>query len=124
MNRTKHAIVATFWQLLEEKTYNKITVQDIVDRCHVNRNTFYYHFQDIPSLAEWSVEIWADEVIKNRGSFDYLHGRRRHKEEKGAFTSFSFCKKRVFLKVPKQNGIPCYLYLRRKQNRKSFTCRK
>lgn len=36
MNRTKHAIVATFWQLLEEKTYNKITVQDIVDRCHVN----------------------------------------------------------------------------------------
>lgn len=44
MNRTKLAIVDTFWQLLEEKPYNKITVQDIVDRCHVNRNTFYYHF--------------------------------------------------------------------------------
>ena len=38
MNRTKLAIVDTFWQLLEEKPYNKITVQDIVDRCHVNRN--------------------------------------------------------------------------------------
>lgn len=67
MNRTKLAIVDTFWQLLEEKSYHKITVQDIVDRCQVNRNTFYYHFQDIPSLAEWSVETWADAVIKNRG---------------------------------------------------------
>ena len=69
MNRTKLAIVDTFWQLLEEKPYNKITVQDIVNHCHVNRNTFYYHFQDIPSLAEWSVETWTDEVIKNRGTF-------------------------------------------------------
>ena len=72
MNRTKLAIVDTFWELLEEKTYSKITVQDIVDRCHVNRNTFYYHFQDIPSLAEWSVERWTDEVIKNRRTFDSL----------------------------------------------------
>lgn len=72
MNRTKLAIVDTFWQLLEEKPYNKITVQDIVDRCHVNRNTFYYHFQDIPFLAEWSVEMWTDEVIKDRGDFESL----------------------------------------------------
>ena len=56
MNRTKHEIIVAFWQLLEKKPYNKITVQDIVDHCHVNRNTFYYHFQDIPSLTEWSVE--------------------------------------------------------------------
>ena len=69
MNRTKELIVDTFWQLLEEKPYNKITVQDIVNRCKVNRNTFYYHFQDIPSLAENSVEDWMDEVIKNQGIF-------------------------------------------------------
>lgn len=100
MNRTKHAIVATFWQLLEEKTYNKITVQDIVDRCHVNRNTFYYHFHDIPSLAEWSVEIWADEVIKNRGSFDSLThciiymAEECTKEEKGAFYIFFVLQKK------------------------------
>lgn len=72
MNRTKLAIVDTFWQLLEEKPYNKITVQDIVDKCQVNRNTFYYHFQDIPSLAEWSVEKWTDEVIGDKKDFDSL----------------------------------------------------
>ena len=64
MNRTKHAIVATFWQLLEEKTYNKITVQDIVDRCHVNRNTFYYHFQDIYDLLGYIFREEADATLE------------------------------------------------------------
>lgn len=72
MNRTKHEIIVAFWQLLEKKPYNKITVQNIVDHCHVNRNTFYYHFQDIPSLTEWSVETWSDEVIKNQVVFESL----------------------------------------------------
>ncbi|MGN0710910.1 MAG: TetR/AcrR family transcriptional regulator, partial [Anaerovoracaceae bacterium] len=69
MKQTKEIIVDTFWQLLEEKSYNKITVRNIVDRCQVNRNTFYYHFQDIPSLAEHSIEDWADKVIKSKGVF-------------------------------------------------------
>lgn len=63
MNRTKKAIVDAFWQLLEEKPYSKITVQNIVERCQVNRNTFYYHFQDIPTLAECSVQEWMESVI-------------------------------------------------------------
>ena len=50
MKRTKELLTDTFWELLEEKAYSKITVNDIVSRCDVNRNTFYYHFQDIPSL--------------------------------------------------------------------------
>ena len=56
MNRTKNTIIDTFWLLLEEKPYNKITVKDIVDRCQMNRNTFYYHFHDIPELLETAVK--------------------------------------------------------------------
>lgn len=69
MNRTKKAISEVFWQLLEEKPYNKITVQNIVERCEVNRNTFYYHFQDIPELAEYSIKEWTDKVIKENSKF-------------------------------------------------------
>ena len=69
MQRTKKAICDVFWQLLEEKPYNKITVQNIVERCQVNRNTFYYHFQDIPALAEYSIQAWTDQVIKNYCEF-------------------------------------------------------
>ena len=53
MIRTKEIIRDAFWELLEEKPYNKITVQDIVNRCQVNRNTFYYHFEDKYDLVNW-----------------------------------------------------------------------
>ena len=69
MIQTKKIIKETFWELLEEKPYNKITVQDIVKRCRVNRNTFYYHFQDIPTLMIDSIEDWMEEVIQKYGTF-------------------------------------------------------
>lgn len=69
MNRTKKAISDAFWQLLEEKPYNKITVQNIVECCQVNRNTFYYHFQDIPTLAKHSIKEWTEQVIQNNLGF-------------------------------------------------------
>ena len=56
MDRTKKVITDAFWQLLTEKPYNKITVKNIVELCGVNRNTFYYHFPDIPYLLEHTIE--------------------------------------------------------------------
>lgn len=64
MNLSKRAILNAFWALLEEKPYSKITVKDIVDRCGVNRNTFYYHFQDIPSLLEEILTSQIDLLIE------------------------------------------------------------
>ncbi len=64
MNRTKQEISEAFWQLLEEMPYSKITVKEIADRCQLNRNTFYYHFQDIPALAEATMAAWVDDIVK------------------------------------------------------------
>lgn len=69
MNRTSEIIVEAFWELLEEKPYHKITVNDIVNHCHVNRNTFYYHFQDIPTLTTDSIQKWIEDVIEKRETF-------------------------------------------------------
>ena len=60
MKKTKETIIDAFWQLLEEKPFNKITVQNIVERCHLNRNTFYYHFQDKYELLVW---IYFNELF-------------------------------------------------------------
>lgn len=49
---TRNAIIDAFLQLLDERPLSKITVKDIVDVCGINRNTFYYHFEDIPALIE------------------------------------------------------------------------
>lgn len=61
MNITKRVIRESFLQLLNEKALGKITVKDITDRCGINRNTFYYHYQDIPALVE---EICAMQVSR------------------------------------------------------------
>lgn len=50
---TKKAIAYTFKDLLKEKFFNKITVNDIARKCDINRQTFYYHFKDIRDLIEW-----------------------------------------------------------------------
>ena len=58
---TKKAIIESFLHLAERKPPDKITVRDIVDDCGVNRNTFYYYFQDIYAVLE---EL-CEGIIKN-----------------------------------------------------------
>ena len=52
MKKTEQLIIKTFLELVDEKSLDKITIQDIADQCGINRNTFYYHFDDIYSLIE------------------------------------------------------------------------
>lgn len=56
---TKKAIVASFLKLCARKSPDKITVRDIVDDCEINRNTFYYYFQDIYALVEEVFLLWS-----------------------------------------------------------------
>lgn len=53
---TKKAITESFIKLLNERPLDKITIKDIVEDCGINRNTFYYHFADIPALVESIME--------------------------------------------------------------------
>lgn len=71
-NFTKMAIKATFIKLLNERPLNRITVKDIVEECGVNRNSFYYHFEDIPALLEEIVTEEADRIIAEHPSVDSI----------------------------------------------------
>lgn len=62
---TKEIIAKTFTELLDEKPMSKITVKDIVERCGVNRNTFYYHFKDIPDVVEFILKKKWDEILEH-----------------------------------------------------------
>lgn len=64
MNFTKQAITESFLQLLDEKPFSKITVKNIVERCGINRNTFYYHYQDIPALLEEILISRIDALVE------------------------------------------------------------
>ena len=71
-NFTEKAIKEAFVELLGEKPLSGITVKDIVERCGINRNSFYYHFRDIPSLIEEIVTGEADRIISEYNSIDSL----------------------------------------------------
>jgi len=43
--KTKRALAAAFKDLLLEKGYDAITIQDIIDRADVGRSTFYAHYE-------------------------------------------------------------------------------
>ena len=62
---TKIAIMHSLIELLEEKEFTKITVKDIVTRCGINRNTFYYHFEDIYDLLRWMFDSEAVQIVQS-----------------------------------------------------------
>ena len=61
---TEKAIKESFLKLLMERPLSQITVKDIVADCGVNRNTFYYHFEDIPKLLEQIIMEDFEGVIR------------------------------------------------------------
>ena len=60
---TKQAIMQTFMLLIDEKPFDKITVTDIVERCGINRNTFYYHYPDLYALVDDLFRSEAKKII-------------------------------------------------------------
>ncbi len=58
-NFTRRAIKESFLKLLNQRPLNQITIKDIVEDCGINRNSFYYHFEDLPALVE---EMVAEQV--------------------------------------------------------------
>ncbi len=67
---TKNALSASLKKLLLQKPFDKITVTDITEDCGLNRMTFYYHFQDIYDLLEWTCQEDARKYLKNKKTYD------------------------------------------------------
>lgn len=69
---TKRAIVESFLKFLNQKPVDKITVKEIVDDCGINRNTFYYHFEDIRALLAFVVDAEVERVITDNADVESL----------------------------------------------------
>lgn len=67
----KRMIAEAARTLLVDKKVKKLTVKDIVEECQITRQSFYYHFEDIPSLLRWVLEQSADQMIKE------IHGQKK-----------------------------------------------
>ena len=66
---TKNAIRLAFIQLLNERPLDKISIKDIAEKSSVNRNTFYYYYQDLPDLIDEIVSEQVDLLVSNYPKF-------------------------------------------------------
>ena len=76
---TKRAIADSLKELTRAKSFDKIGVVDITEKCGINRQTFYYHFSDkyellkwiyyndyiLPSLGDLSFGNWAEKLTES-----------------------------------------------------------
>ena len=68
ITKTRKAIYAAFLQLLNQKNFETITVQEIIDLADVGRSTFYSHYE--------SKELLLDELC--RYLFHHLFEREKN----------------------------------------------
>ena len=102
ITKTRKAIYTAFLQLLNQKSFETITVQEVIDLADVGRSTFYSHYE--------SKEILLDELCrylfhhlfereKNISTEAYLaHIFSHFKKNQDHVTSLLFSKNDYFLR--------------------------
>ena len=55
-DQTKAHIAKVLKVQMQHKPLDRITIAELSAAAHVNRNTFYYHFDDIYALLKWTLE--------------------------------------------------------------------
>lgn len=66
VKRTRQLLEQAFMEVINEKGFQSITVQDITERAGVNRATFYAHFADKFALLDYSIRHQFIQEIDKR----------------------------------------------------------
>ena len=67
---TKHVLANALKDLMEEKSFSKISVADICEKCGMDRKSFYYHFRDKYDLVNWIFDVEFIEVMLKKAPAD------------------------------------------------------
>ncbi len=62
--RTRRLLQHALFELMLEKRYDRITIQDIINRANVGRSTFYDHYEDKEDLAAHAIEGLMEQLSR------------------------------------------------------------
>lgn len=62
VRKTQQAIKSAFLELLNHETFEKLTVQQLVNKADINRGTFYHYYLDKYDLLEQLENEMIDEL--------------------------------------------------------------
>lgn len=65
VKKTEQAIKQAFMQLRADKPLEKIKVKDLCTLAHINKSTFYAHYEDIYALANKMEEDLIAAILEN-----------------------------------------------------------
>ena len=60
----KLILAAALKELMQQKPFEKITIQDITQKCGIRCQNFYYHFADVYALLQYMFEEEAICLLK------------------------------------------------------------
>lgn len=66
VRRTRHLLQNAFMELMQEKGFSAISIQDITERATVNRGTFYAHFADKYALLDAIIREQFQQMVARK----------------------------------------------------------
>jgi len=105
VKRTKSWIFEALMQLMEEKSYDKITISDIADKAGIARPTFYRNFNDKDEVVlQYLNNTFKTEKDDNKNNiiliFDHIY-MTKHQKNLKKILSTAGIENRIYLELQK-----------------------